>query len=260
MKIALDRTAKSIQRILLPIVDALGIVRSIQGLLRYPAFILQFVRYRSKTTEQVPIAEIYPCLFDSNSQSQSGRGHYFYQDVWALSRISEVCPDRHVDVGSRIDGFVGQLTAICPVEYVDIRPAPASIENLSVKAGSIVTLPYNDGSLHSLSSLHVIEHIGLGRYGDPIDPDGTAKAARELTRVLAVSGRLYIGTPIGRERVAFNAHRISCPLRLLQRFHGLTLIEFSVVDDDGKFKRFADPRDYCTADYACGLFIFEKSQ
>ena len=67
---------------------------------------------------------------------------------------------------------------------------------------------FETGSVDSLSCLHTIEHVGLGRYGDPIDPEGWVVAVRELARILAPGGRLYLGTPIGRERVCFNSERV----------------------------------------------------
>jgi hypothetical protein len=104
----------------------------------------------------------------------------------------------------------------------------------------------------------VLEHVGLGRYGDPLDPDGSIKASHELIRVLAPRGQLLLGVPIGRERVAYNAHRIFCPRTILVWFSELLLTEFSVVTDEGHFKRFATPDDFHAADYACGLFLFER--
>jgi hypothetical protein len=56
--------------------------------------------------------------------------------------------------------------------------------------------------------MHVIEHIGLGRYGEALDPDGDLKAIRELVRVLAAGGNLLVVVPVGRPRIQFNAHRI----------------------------------------------------
>ena len=110
--------------------------------------------------------------------------HYFHQDVWAARRIAERRPSRHVDVGSRVD-LVGFLTAVTEVTFVDIRPLEVDIEGLEPIAGSVLDLPFADGALESVSCLHVAEHIGLGRYGDPLDPLGTRKAAAELQRVLA---------------------------------------------------------------------------
>ena len=260
MRFSSLRLFRSLYRWASPVIDPFRIVSSVLALIRYPAFLLDYIRYCLITDEQVPIADIFPCLADKSSSSQSGRGHYFYQDIWALARIIERIPAKQVDIGSRIDGFAGQLSAVCDVEYVDIRGVDLGLDRFTMLNGSILCLPYPDRSVDSLSCLHVIEHVGLGRYGDPVNPDGSEAAASELCRVLALHGRLLLGIPIGRERVAFNAHRIFSPFTVLNWFAELRLVEFSVVNDAGIFRRFAHPHDYTSADYACGLFMFERDQ
>lgn len=255
----LFRKARMLDRLLSPVIDLRAVARCLGALARYPAFMLEYLRYRRCSDESVPFGDIYPCLHDRGSASQSGRGHYFYQDIWALGRVVERLPEKHVDVGSRIDGFAGQLSAICSVEYIDIRPVELGLENFHMAEGTLLQLPYADRSIPSLSCLHVIEHVGLGRYGDPVTPHGSRKAAQELTRVLAPKGRLLVGIPIGRERVAFNAHRVLSPLTVATWFSELNLVEFSVVTDEGKFRRNSTLEDYVEEEYACGLFLFERS-
>ena len=114
------------------------------------------------------------------------------------------------------------------------------------------------GSVPSLSSLHAIEHVGLGRYGDRVDPDGCFTAMRELARVLAPGGRLYLGTPIGRERLAFNSERVFDPRTIVETLSALRLVSFDAVDDDDRFVAGADPAAFARATYACGLFEFTK--
>ena len=126
--------------------------------------------------------------------------------------------------------YVGMLTAITQVTFIDIRPLPVTLANFDSRAGSVLALPYADNSIVSLSCLHVAEHVGLGRYGDPLDPEGTKKAARELARVLALSGHLYFSLPIGQPKVCFNAHRIHSPRQILDYFAGLPLVGFAAVN------------------------------
>jgi SAM-dependent methyltransferase len=179
--------------------------------------------------------------------------HYFHQDTWAARRIAERRPARHVDVGSRVD-LVGFLTALCAVTFVDIRPLEVDIEGLTPIAGSVLDLPFADGSLESVSCLHVAEHIGLGRYGDPLDPLGTRKAAAELARVLAPGGQLLFSLPVGRPRVDFNAHRVHDPVEVASWFDGLRLAEFAGVDDAGVFRRGRSLSELRGASYACGMY------
>lgn len=117
---------------------------------------------------------------------------------------------------------------------------------------------FGDETLDSISSLHVIEHIGLGRYGDPIDPEGTKKAAKELTRVVAPKGNLYVSLPIGKPRLMFNSQRIHSVQQVLEMFKGLELMEFSAVHDNRRFIRHSKLNDFDEAKYACGMFWFVK--
>ncbi|NNM29423.1 MAG: DUF268 domain-containing protein [Akkermansiaceae bacterium] len=206
-------------------------------------------------------SEIKACLRDRHATAGNARGHYFLQDLWAGRRVFEKCPAKHVDVGSRVDGFVAHVATFCPVEYVDIRPLESRIPRLTGIEGSIQDLPFGDHEVISLSSLHVIEHIGLGRYGEPIDPAGWTRALEELQRVLAPGGRLLIGTPCGRPRVVFHAHRIFDPLQIIDAVPELKLIEFSLIRDGDaiEWEQDADPAEALFLDYGCGLFLFERS-
>ena len=120
-------------------------------------------------------------------------------------------------------------------------------------------LPFPDDSIDSLSCLHVIEHIGLGRYGDPIDPSGSIKAALELQRIVSRGGNLFLSVPIGRERVCFNAHRVHSAMTVLKLFPELTLLEFSFVDDEGLYLEHQSVEAAIGLEYGCGLFHFHKS-
>jgi SAM-dependent methyltransferase len=148
------------------------------------------------------------------------------------------------------------------VVFWDIRPPNFRLPNLEYRNGSILEIPLPGRSVISLSCLHTIEHIGLGRYGDPIDPQGTDKAVRELARILAPGGRLLLSCPIGRERVCFNAHRILHPERVIQLLPELSLKEFSAVGDPDNgshhFFRDATPKDFAKADEALGLYVFVR--
>jgi SAM-dependent methyltransferase len=198
--------------------------------------------------------DLAPCLLDVDPGSQSGGGHYFYQDVWALRHLSVIRPSIHHDFGSRLDGFVAQATAICPIVYWDIRRPHFQLPDFEFRRATITKLPLEDGSVTSISCLHVAEHIGLGRYGDPIDPQGTEKALMELQRALAPGGVLLFSMPVGRERVEFNSQRVWNPMRPIELLCKMKLIEFSAVNDEGKFLPFINPRDLTNARYACGLY------
>ena len=207
-------------------------------------------------SEPLSLANAYPCLYDRIPITPFD-SHYFYQDIWAFKRIEKMNVSSHVDIGSRAI-FAGMLTAITRVTFIDIRPLVVDIGNLIAQAGSILALPIADNSVSSLSCLHVAEHIGLGRYGDSLDPNGTKKAARELARILAPGSNLYFSLPVGRSRVCFNAHRIHAPEQILQYFYDLRLVDFSAVTDNGQFFSRIDPEYVADANYSCGMFHFTK--
>lgn len=228
------------------------------GLRQYRKFIKDWQAYRKMdAAEPIKLKDTYPCLFD-NSTSFSPGSHYFYQDIWAFTKIYNSKVDHHVDVGSKAD-FVGYLTSITNVEFVDIRPLDAPyLKNFKSIPGSILEMPYEDSSIRSLSCLHVAEHIGLGRYGDPLNPMGTKQAAKELSRCLAVGGNLYFSLPVGKPKLCFNAHRIHSPQQILEYFKDLKLVEFSTYNDKKQFIENTDPASVENAKFACGMFWFTK--
>src|SRR4051812_43996008 len=181
--------------------------RPLVGALYLPRYLSHWRAYSRRAGKRAArFADSYPCLGDWTSATPFD-AHYFYQGAWLARRLAARRPTEHVDVGSSAL-MLSVLSATTPVRHFDFRPLQAALPGLQCAAGDILALPLAAGSVASLSCLHVIEHIGLGRYGDPIDPEGSARAARELARVLAPGGRLYLSVPVGRERTCFNAHRV----------------------------------------------------
>lgn len=228
------------------------------ALREYPRFIAAWRRYSRQTgAERLALSDAYPQLLDRLPTTPYDP-HYFHQAVWATKRILGARPSAHVDVGSDVT-FVGMLSASIPVTFIDIRRLPIELENFEAAHGDLAKgLPLANGSVVSLSCLHVAEHVGLGRYGDAIAVDGTRCACSELGRVLAEGGSLYFSLPVGRPRVCFNAHRIHAPRQILDYFPGLELAEFSVVDDEHRLVQDADLDEAARLRYGCGLFWFRR--
>lgn len=147
--------------------------------------------------------------FDDNA---ARLGEYFWQDLWVAKKIFEWNPQRHFDVGSRIDGFVAHIACRREVEVFDIRPMPFRIPGVKFRQIDISDLPadFHEKS-DCVTCLHSIEHFGLGRYGDKVDDMGWQKGIKNLAKMLRPGGRLICSTPVGIERVKFNAHRIFHP-------------------------------------------------
>jgi hypothetical protein len=204
--------------------------------------------------EPLHLVNACPQLHDRTS-STGVDAHYFYANGWAMRRIVSQQPTHHVDIGSQTM-FVNLLSSILPVEFYDYRPLEAKMEGLTNLSGDILKLPITAGSVESLSCLHVAEHIGLGRYGDPLNPNGTWLACGEMKRVLAPGGNLYFALPIGKPNVCFNAHRIHSPKTIIEYFDGLDLVEFSGVHDDGRYVERVDLDEFANSHYGCGMFWF----
>lgn len=230
------------------------------GLLYLPRFFQHLLRYSqaAKASGQPGVgwSDMQPCLGDWTSHTPFD-AHYFYQGAWLARRVLAAAPSQHTDIGSSVL-TIGVLSAQVPTVFVDYRPIKTNLPGLTPMAGNILDLSFASASLQSLSCLHVIEHIGLGRYGDPIDADGSRKAAGELQRVLHPGGKLYLSLPIGRERICFNAHRVHAPASVLAMFGHMRLLEFSVVDDAGQYHENASMQEASRMEYGCGLFVLEK--
>jgi SAM-dependent methyltransferase len=234
----------------------------IVNLTRVPLFIQQLMLYQRLNTNasfRARFVDLYPILHDSGQASGQIGGGYFHQDLWAARKIFSRRPSGHVDIGSRIDGFIAHLLVFMPVSFVDIRPLEGDVKGLSFVRDDATELGmFPSESIDSLSSLHAAEHFGLGRYSDPVDPGAWARFMAALQRVLAPRGRLYFSVPIGRQRVEFNAHRIFDVGTVLEAFGKLELLSFSFVGDDGRLHEDVPTQGASGIEGACGLFEFTK--
>lgn len=173
-------------------------------------------------------------IFGEWREDSADLGAYFFQDQVVARWIHESSPVRHVDIGSRIDGFVGNLAVFREVDVIDIRPLSHGIRNVRFHQLDLLQeMPAEwRECTDSLSCLHTIEHFGLGRYGDPIDPEGHLKGLERLKKMVKTDGMLYLSTQIGPQRIEFNAHRVFSPATVISWFSDGWEIEKSVVIDD----------------------------
>lgn len=238
-------------------IDVVVDLRRVISLGYLPRYAQDWIAFRRQSGSwSVKAADSYPCLTDRLPVTPFDP-HYFYQGNWLARRLAEAKPHLHVDIGSSVL-TIGVLSAHVPTIFVDYRPLVVQQSGLSCVAADICRLPFSDQSVSSLSCLHVVEHVGLGRYGDPLDADGARKAIQELQRVIDRGGHLYLTTPIGRERVCFNAHRVFAPATIVSWFSQMTLIRFSYVSDDGSLIENIAPSDVPRLEYGCGFFEFRR--
>lgn len=191
-------------------VDFAKMWRSTRGVPAYLADFSSFRRQLRSRTGSMPMGKLYPCLEDRYAPSGSASSVYFQQDLLVAQRVHANAPRIHVDVGSRIDGFVAHVASFRPIEVFDIRPLENGIANVHFRQADFMR-PLDErwrGYCDSLSCLHALEHFGLGRYGDPVCADGHVLGFENLVAMLTTGGKLYLSVPIGPSRVEFNAHRV----------------------------------------------------
>jgi hypothetical protein len=199
-----------------------------------------------------------PCLDESGVQVTYNH-RYLLHVGWAARILAETNPAMHFDIGS-CSYFVTIASAFLNVIACDIRPMDIPLSELTTRVEDLTKLTFSDNAIRSLSCMHAMEHVGLGRYGDPIDPYGDQKAARELSRSLAPGGNLLMVLPVGRPKIAFNAHRIYSYQKVTEMFSGLRLKEFSFVPGElpYRFIKNADPAITADEDEGAGCFWFVK--
>ncbi len=229
------------------------IVNLLKGLWWFGRNYTEFVQQKKNHKFPVKASNIRPCLSDKTTLTAI-EPVYFFQDTWAAKKIFEIKPEIHFDVGSH-HKTIGLLSQFTPVVMIDIRPLPIRLDNLFFQTGSILQLPFADNSIDSISSLCVVEHIGLGRYGDPLDVFGSEKAIKELQRVVSVGGILLFSVPIdSQNKVFFNAHRVFTRDYIIELFSDFELLDEKYQYGFRLFDHYAAELGFGT-----GLFMFKKS-
>lgn len=220
-----------------------------------------FKKARGAERFQILPKDFYPCIKDKTITTGFDR-HYVYHTSWAARVVKEINPEFHVDISSSLY-FCGLVSAFIPVRFYDYRPADLRLTGLQTAHADLHNLPFEKHSIKSVSCMHTLEHIGLGRYGDPIDPEGDLKAIKGLKSVLASGGDMLIVVPIGIPKIEYNAHRIYSYEQIMSYFadEKVYLHEFSFIPEfekDGGLMRNADPLLAKDAHYACGCFWFKS--
>lgn len=207
--------------------------RTLRNIFHFFSCMKKYNHLNTRQEFRATLKNLYPCINDWG-ESAGSLGYYFWQDLWCARKIYQRRPSEHYDIGSRVDGFIAHVLPFMPVTMIDIRPLPYEIDGLKfIQADATNLEGIADKSIISLSSLCAPEHFGLGRYGDPVDPEACFMALRSMQRVLSPGGHLYIAVPVGDESgVAFNAHRIFAPELIAETLNELRLEDFSVIHDD----------------------------
>lgn len=248
-------------------VDTKRIRKSVRGVGPYLRNRRLFLEQAEQSAGEFAMATAYPCLSDRFEKSGVAKGQYFHQDLHVAQEIFAAHPERHVDVGSRVDGFVAHVATFRPIEVFDLRPIKSRPRNIRFIQRDIMQAdPQYDGYCDSLSCLHTLEHLGLGRYGDPVDYYGYRKGWDNLTRLLRPAGTFYFSVPVSkRQRIEFDAHRVFSIPYLLDNLIGdaYDVAAFAYVDDGGRIHTDVDvtsknARKTFGLTYGCGIFTLTR--
>jgi len=242
--------------------DPRKLFKSVYSLPRYIRDYFKFKKlYRGKL-------ELMPCLYDWYEEGGTTKSEYFWQDLLVARLVAEAKPEKHVDVGSRVDGFVTHVASFREIEVFDIRPITTQIPGIIFKQADLMNLSDSYGInsyCDSLSCLHAIEHFGLGRYGDPIDVNGFENGFINMVNLLKPGGTFYLSTPIGKERVEFNSNWVFDPVKIykLAEMHSMRLQNMINIKQTGERRSFQPTESDLVAlsneRYSLGIFHFIKN-
>ena len=240
--------------------DPRKLLRSILGLPLYLRQSITLLKWKIKHNNSEFSLRILPILSDFREFSGIAKGHYFHQDLWAAREVFQRKPDCHIDVGSRIDGFVAHILTFMDCFVVDVRELESKVDGLHFLQQDMMNAKISCEKYNSVSCLHALEHFGLGRYGDTLDLDGWKMGLKAISKLVASKGHLYLSVPIGQQAIEFNAQRIFAPQTIVSEslLNGLELVCFSYVDDDGDFHKNVDLNQASDCRYGCGCFEFVK--
>jgi SAM-dependent methyltransferase len=225
----------------------------------------QFLEYKKlvdASGARLPMewADRWPCMWESQTESIGFEPHYLFHPAWAARVLAETKPEKHIDIGSTLP-FNATVSAFVPIDFYEWRPTELGLSNLRSLHADLMKLPFETGSVTSLSCMHTLEHVGIGRYGDPVDVDGDLKAIAELKRVIAPGGDLLIVVPMGRGRIRYNADRVYDYKGFREYFSEFEVKEFAFImaaPGGGRLIRNATEADVAKDDSGCGCFWFRK--
>jgi len=164
------------------------------------------------------------------SQIAKGTFKYYHATLKHLRHAFEAFP-RYID--SKNVAVLGSRTPRCESVVIYYGGRPTSIDynkvislDERIKTMTLDEYRKNPVLFDTLVSVSSFEHDGLGRYGDPIDPDGDLRAMQESREMLKDGGVLFLAVPTGEDCIKWNANRVYGKKRLPLLLNGWELIGF----------------------------------
>ena len=164
---------------------------------------------------------------------------YAFQDTLAFDLFSKIVKENNIkdfiDIGSKLSSMLF-FARLAKCFYLEVKNPPWShmtepFLNIKLILGEGQKIDVPDGRFKLVTSLHALEHFGLGRYGDTIDYAGDIKGIKEFSRVLSSGGHLILSVPY-----SFNNPRIW--------FHGERVYSKPVLTEMLKDNNFAIEEEY----------------
>jgi hypothetical protein len=197
-------------------------------------FLPDYFKFKKVKNKDFHLMCSFPCLHDKYDNSWVCKWHYFHQDLIVAQEIFKENPKKHVDIASRVDWFVAHIATFREIEVLDIRKLDSKVKNIKFKQADLMNI-WDDMKDYtsSISCLHAIEHFWLWRYWDSIDINWHIKGLDNIYMMLKKWGILYLSTPIWKQRIEFNAHRVFSVKYLYDYLIDKYEIEkFAYVDDN----------------------------
>ena len=140
-----------------------------------PYFIRDFfILLKTRKRKDDMNVKFFPILSERFEDSGTVKGHYFHQDIWAAKKIHLSAPSSHLDVGSRIDGFIAHLLVFMNVTVLDIRELKSNVKGLTFRVFNPSTI-VTEVQKHSLVLLSFSMVDDFGHFTEGVEPSSASE-------------------------------------------------------------------------------------
>ncbi len=165
---------------------------------------------------------------------RESKNYYPETDIWLYEALEKhpISGKELLIIGSEEPYYEGiAINAGANVTMVEYQKVTSAHPRLNTMTAD--EFNENNRLFDGAISISSVEHSGLGRYGDPLDPDGDLKAMKALAGRLRKDGLCYLAVPIGIDQILWNAHRVYGRARLPLLIRGFEIVDsFGLVDSD----------------------------